>query len=74
MYIVFRTVSYTLLALLPTALGFLWSAGMLALLRVTLDLFSNHGAKVSLVAQQFADRRERGLLDRLRWNKSSVDS
>ena len=39
-YVVFRTVRYTLLALLPTALGFVWSAGVLALLRVQLDLFS----------------------------------
>ena len=39
-YMVFRTVRHTLLALLPTAVGFVWSAGMLALLRVELDLFS----------------------------------
>ena len=39
-YVVFRTVRYTLLALLPTAVGFVWSAGALALLRVELDLFS----------------------------------
>ncbi|HEV3141176.1 MAG TPA: MMPL family transporter, partial [Vicinamibacterales bacterium] len=39
-YIVFRTVRHTLLALLPTAVGFIWSAGALALLRVELDLFS----------------------------------
>jgi uncharacterized protein len=37
---VFRTVRHTLLALLPTAVGFIWSAGALALLRVELDLFS----------------------------------
>jgi predicted RND superfamily exporter protein len=39
-YLVFRTVWHTLLALLPTAVGFVWSAGALALLRVELDLFS----------------------------------
>jgi uncharacterized protein len=39
-YIVFRTVRHTLLALAPTAVGFVWSAGLLALLRVELDLFS----------------------------------
>jgi hypothetical protein len=39
-YTVFRTVRHTLLALLPTAIGFAWSAGALALLRVELDLFS----------------------------------
>jgi predicted RND superfamily exporter protein len=39
-YLVFRTVRHTLLALLPTAVGFVWSAGALALLRVELDLFS----------------------------------
>ncbi|HEY3384136.1 MAG TPA: MMPL family transporter [Vicinamibacterales bacterium] len=39
-YFVFRSVRDTLLAFLPTALGFVWSAGLLALLRVELDLFS----------------------------------
>jgi predicted RND superfamily exporter protein len=39
-YTVFRTVRHTLLALLPTAVGFVWSAGALALLRIELDLFS----------------------------------
>jgi uncharacterized protein len=39
-YMVFRTVRHTLLALLPTAVGFVWSAGVLALLRIELDLFS----------------------------------
>ncbi|MHB8533736.1 MAG: MMPL family transporter [Solirubrobacteraceae bacterium] len=39
-YAVFRTIRHTLLALLPTAVGFIWSAGVLALLRVELDLFS----------------------------------
>ena len=39
-YMVFRTVRHTLLALLPTWVGFVWSAGTLALLRVELDLFS----------------------------------
>ncbi len=36
----FRTVRHTLLAMLPTAIGFTWSAGVLALLQVELDLFS----------------------------------
>jgi uncharacterized protein len=39
-YLVFRTVRHTLLALLPTAVGFVWSAGILALAGVELDLFS----------------------------------
>ena len=39
-YLTFRTVRHTLLALAPTAVGFVWSAGVLALLRVELDLFS----------------------------------
>jgi predicted exporter len=39
-YVVFRTIRHTLLALLPTAIGFVWSAGLLALLKVELDLFS----------------------------------
>ena len=39
-YVVFRSIRYTLLALAPTAIGFVWSAGLLALLRVELDLFS----------------------------------
>jgi predicted RND superfamily exporter protein len=39
-FMVFRTVRHTLLALVPTAVGFVWSAGVLALLRVELDLFS----------------------------------
>jgi uncharacterized protein len=39
-YLVFRTLRHTLLAMLPTAVGFVWSAGVLALLRVELDLFS----------------------------------
>jgi predicted RND superfamily exporter protein len=39
-YFVFGTVRHTLLALLPTAVGFVWSAGVLALARVELDLFS----------------------------------
>jgi hypothetical protein len=39
-YLVFRTIRHTLLAMLPTAVGFVWSAGVLALLRVQLDLFS----------------------------------
>jgi predicted RND superfamily exporter protein len=39
-YLVFRTVRHTLLALAPTAVGFVWSAGLLALVHVELDLFS----------------------------------
>jgi predicted RND superfamily exporter protein len=39
-YAVFRTIRHTLLALLPTVIGFVWSAGILALLRIELDLFS----------------------------------
>ena len=36
----FRTIRHTLLAMLPTVVGFIWSAGLLALGRVELDLFS----------------------------------
>jgi predicted RND superfamily exporter protein len=36
----FRSVRYTLLSLVPTAVGLLWSVGVLALLDVQLDLFS----------------------------------
>ena len=39
-YLVFRSVRRSLLAFLPTALGFVWSAGLLSLLGVELDLFS----------------------------------
>jgi predicted RND superfamily exporter protein len=39
-YAVFRTVRHTLLTLVPTFVGFTWSAGLLALARVELDLFS----------------------------------
>jgi len=39
-YAVFRSLRLTLLALAPTAVGFVWSAGVLALARVELDLFS----------------------------------
>jgi predicted exporter len=39
-YLVFRSVSRTLLAFLPTALGFVWSAGLLHLVGAELDLFS----------------------------------
>ena len=42
---VFRTVTHTLLALLPTAIGFVWSAGVLALASVDLDLFSRFAAE-----------------------------
>jgi len=39
-YAAFRNVRDTLLAFLPTVLGFVWSAGLLALFGVELDLFS----------------------------------
>jgi predicted RND superfamily exporter protein len=39
-YAVFRSVPYTLLALLPTAVGFVWAGGLLALVHLELDLFS----------------------------------
>jgi len=39
-YVVFRNVRDTLLAFLPTVVGFVWSAGLLALFGVELDLFS----------------------------------
>ena len=39
-YAVFRSVRHVLLALLPTLMGFVWSAGILALARISLDLFS----------------------------------
>jgi predicted RND superfamily exporter protein len=39
-YGVFRSILHTLLALVPTVAGFVWSAGLLALARVELDLFS----------------------------------
>jgi predicted exporter len=39
-YAAFRTIRHSLLALLPTVMGFIWSAGLLALLRIELDLFS----------------------------------
>jgi len=39
-YVVFRTVRHTLLAFVPTVVGFVWSAGLLAIARVELDLFS----------------------------------
>ena len=45
-YVVFRSVRYTLLSLLPTAVGFIWSAGLLALARVELDLFSLFAAVI----------------------------
>jgi uncharacterized protein len=43
-YLVFRTVRHTLLALLPTAVGFVWSAGVVAMARVHLDLLSMFAA------------------------------
>jgi predicted exporter len=39
-YFVFRNVRDSLLAFLPTALGFIWSAGLLALSGAEIDLFS----------------------------------
>jgi predicted RND superfamily exporter protein len=45
-YLVFGTIRHTLLAMLPTAVGFVWSAGVLALLRVELDLFSLFAAVI----------------------------
>ncbi|MES1254124.1 MAG: MMPL family transporter, partial [Acidobacteriota bacterium] len=39
-YAVFRSVPFTLLALLPTLVGFAWAGGLLALAHVELDLFS----------------------------------
>ena len=39
-YFVFRNVRDSLLAFLPTALGFIWSAGLLALFGAEIDLFS----------------------------------
>lgn len=43
-FFVFRRVRLLLLALLPTAVGFVWSAGILALLHVQMDLFSMFAA------------------------------
>jgi hypothetical protein len=43
-YAAFRTVRLTLLTLLPMAVGFVWSAGWLALTHVELDLFSMFAA------------------------------
>jgi predicted exporter len=39
-WLTFRNVRLTLLALLPTALGLVWGAGLLALFGVVIDLFS----------------------------------
>jgi hypothetical protein len=44
MYFVFRTVRHALLAFLPTAVGFIWSAGLLSLCNVEIDLFSMFAA------------------------------
>jgi predicted RND superfamily exporter protein len=44
MYLAFRTVRHVLLAFLPTAVGFIWSAGLLALANVEIDLFSMFAA------------------------------
>ena len=41
---VFRTLKYTVLALAPTVVGVVWSAGVLALAGVELDLFSMFAA------------------------------
>jgi uncharacterized protein len=43
MLLTFRDVRLTAMALLPVVLGLVWSAGILALLRVHLDLFSMFG-------------------------------
>lgn len=43
-YAAFRTLRYTVLALAPTAIGLAWSAGLLALAGVELDLFSMFAA------------------------------
>jgi uncharacterized protein len=43
-YAVFRTLRHTLLTLVPTFVAFIWSAGILALARVELDLFSMFAA------------------------------
>lgn len=43
-YAAFRAVRYTLLALLPVVAGFVWSAGILGLAHVELDLFSMFAA------------------------------
>ena len=43
-YLVFRHVGLAAMALVPTAVGFIWSAGLLALARVELDLFSMFAA------------------------------
>jgi predicted RND superfamily exporter protein len=48
MWLVFRSIRDSLLALLPTAVGFVWSAGLLALTRVQLDLFSMFAAVVCI--------------------------
>ncbi len=45
-YFVFRTIRHTMLALLPTILGFIWSAGILATSRIELDLFSLFAAVI----------------------------
>ena len=44
MYLVFRRLRLVLLAFLPTAVGFVWSAGLLALFGVEMDLFSMFAA------------------------------
>jgi uncharacterized protein len=43
MWVAFRNVRLTALALLPTVLGLIWGAGILALLGVVVDLFSLFG-------------------------------
>src|SRR5262249_10185194 len=48
MWLVLRSIRNTLLALLPTAAGFVWSAGLLALAGVELDLFSMFAAVVCI--------------------------
>jgi predicted RND superfamily exporter protein len=47
-YATFRSMRFTWLALLPTAAGFAWSAGLLAIFKVQLDVFSLFAALTSI--------------------------
>ena len=40
LFVTFRRISSTVLALVPTAVALVWAAGLLALARIDLDLFS----------------------------------
>lgn len=54
-YCVFRRTSLTLVSFLPTAVGFVWSAGLLALFEVQIDLFSMFAAMTFIgVATDYA--------------------